>query len=194
MYALTSAIPLPSAGAIQASLCIPLQGTTSTSRVGSQIKMSRLTARWIIQGTTSALTGDAYNTIRLMVAVVKVTNNQSAATFFTPSYFLQDTSTVNTSMTSQYNWDNRKNFKILYDKLIFVSDPAVAYANGDTNLPFMRKGKVNVKLNRTAQFSANTGGSTDVEKNYLLMFAFSDSAATSHPTLIWQSRVTYRDA
>lgn len=159
-------------GNVQDVSIIP-QGDGDTERIGDNINAYSLSLRMDMSNA------DDTNLYRVVVF------QWLASTTPTPSDILTDTSTVYACL-SQYINDKvgkGKSALILYDKTFALNAP---YSGGVEHKVAYKK----IKLRRR-KIQYQTGGTTGVGKVYIL--AISDSAATSHPALLFDCRLHYTD-
>lgn len=161
-------------GVINSGNVFPLitisQGLTDQNRIGDRVTMKRLTFRYNIS------TGDSTNQVRVIIFQYKAVNFLS----LTPSVVLNGSSPT---YLSQYNWDGRSQFAVLYDKTHAVN----------TDLPsrtFVGRAKMKW-AKRQIMFQA---GSSTVAANSLFLLMISDSSATPHPTIDGEFNFFFTDA
>lgn len=178
----------PSAGAVTVLNNLAV-GTALNQRIGNQVKWCNLRGRLQIRGA------DQYNTVRVMFIKVYKPANQGT-TLFTPSYFLQDTSTlIRATWTSPYAWNQRNEFRVLYDRSWNLQDPDSSVGPYVYNgLPYMKNIKIKLRLGFKTTYAANTATSTDISDNMLLFWVWGDSAVIPTPDFSYYFRLTYKDA
>lgn len=140
------------------------QGDDSQNREGNTAYFSSV----YIKGEITV--SDASNTVRIMLIWDNQTNQGApteAALFAYTAY----------PHISTINYDQRERFRVLADDVYVVdSDDPVVY--------FKRF----VKIGRKTYYSASTNVVGSINRGSLYLVAVSDSAATSHPALTFQSR------
>lgn len=126
--------------------------------------------------------GDAVNSVRACVWSYKTNSTNFAVT---PNVLWNfGSSGVSVQPDSQYNWQNRKDYKVHYDNIMALSTAANPLEQVSV--------RVNVPSKHQAiDFTADnaTGGT-----NHLCFSLVSDSAAATHPTITGTIRVFYTDA
>lgn len=127
--------------------------------------------------------GDATNMLRIMLFVFKSPNGAG-----TPSLanVLDPTAATGNEPLAQRYWNDRTNYRMLYDKVFTVH----------TYKPFTRI-LIHKRIPKRFQmmtFRANAGLSTDIDTNMLLLGIISDSNAAPSPSWQYTGRVTYQDA
>lgn len=161
---------IDNAGSI-VSLSDVAQGDTDNTRNGDSLFASSLGMRYHWVGA------DAYNTMRLIIFQWNQDDVPSVGDI------LLDVGVVS-SCTENYNTDQASHYKIMYDHTITATQAVTGQGYSG---PFMAK-KLRVPRSKI-QF--NGGGTVGTGKIYYL--ALSDSAAASHPSLLFTSRLNYRD-
>jgi len=162
-----------------------LQGTADTNRIGDALTWRGwidLRYQWII--------ADTANLVRLMVVQWKA---QSTGTPF-PTYadVLLTGPSGGYDVFSQYNHDNRHNYVILFDRTHKLIGNSAAATTPNTSVSeVFRHVKVPLtKAKKVAQFIG--GGSQGT--NRLFLIYMSDSAAATHPTLTYTTKVCFADS
>lgn len=172
--------------------CYPLsavtQGVGMNSRVGDALKLQKLTFSYTVTvGATGIISAaDQYNIVRFVVfqyhaddAVAPVTTNIL----------------YSATVVSQHNYDNRRDYRILYDKNHVVyntpvwNGSAVTWAHG-TGGTIATPKPVVINLSSSVQYDSN--GVTGAGNLYLLVL--SDSAFSPYPGIVFSSLLTYSDA
>jgi len=156
------------------------QGDTDSARDGDRVKLIGLEFRFdtYLQGFGG--TNDFTNTVRLTFYQYRPMSSGSHPVI---ADIYQDSNSVAQSPTSSaFNWDNRADYKILYDRRFFLSGngPAVVGEN-----------VVRVPLKGCIQYSS---GSNTLGQNQLFYIMSSDSLVATHPLINIYTRVTYTDA
>lgn len=145
-----------------------VQGVTAAAYLGSWIEPSWLT----IHG--SLLLGDSTNLMRIIVLQV------SGVTAPTTANLLQAVGQVETPFSPVAKTVNR--FRILASKLITL-DGSNTFKKWKINIPGSKMRKTHFS---DAAGTPDNGG--------LYLFAYSDSAAATHPSIQFYSRVYYKDS
>jgi hypothetical protein len=169
-----------SSGQQYAVSAIP-QGDTDSNRDGDQVNLQRLEIYFatFLQGTGG--TNDFTDTVRL---IVYRWHPMSTAAAPVPANVLQDTSVAESIAMSNYSWDNRKDYTILFDKHFDLS------GNGPSQLSCTLK-KTWKPPGLPAHFSA---GSTSLQSNGIFVIVASDSLVATHPLFNLYVRTVYSDA
>lgn len=156
------------------SLCTPAQGDTDTTRDGDRIHIERV---WFHYGWSN---GDNTNVVR--VILFQWFPNSAPAV----SDILLHTGSAQAPW-SDFNWDNRQEYKILYDKTWYLS----AYYNGGAKVKGLSKPLI-IKngFRRNLQFQA--GATTGTNQIYKLIL--SDSGAVPNPLFNSWSRIEFTDS
>lgn len=151
------------------SLSDVAQGDADTNRDGDQLSLTSIEFRGYIA------TGDTTNVLRFII--FQWYPNDS----FYPPTASDILLTAASGFISPYSHDGRFQFKILYDRSFSMSTNWQPYL---TFHKYVTKG-----FRRKIQY--NAGGTTGVNKIYLLLV--SDSSAAPHPTISYYSKLNYRD-
>lgn len=156
-------------------LCNPVVGTADTQRIGDRVTPVNIDLKLRIVSSSS----DVYNMVRIIVIQAHTT------AFVVATDILRVMSSLSAPYApeSQFNYDNRKTYSVLYDRLRGVS-----YNVGPATTTF----NINIKRKlRPIQF---TGGTVTTISGGLYMIVISDSQATVHPDLAGTVRVLYTDS
>jgi len=156
------------------------QGDTDSTRDGDRVKLQHLEFRFdtYLQGTGG--TNDFTNTVRLTFYQYRPMSSGSHPVI---ADIYQDSNSVAQAPTfSPVNWDNRADFKILYDNRFLLS------GNGPS---LVGVNVVRIPLKGSIQW---VSGSNTVGQNQLFYIISSDSLVASHPLFNIKTRVTYTDA
>lgn len=146
------------------------QGSTDITRIGDEVTLKRLDARWDI------IYADATNFMRLILfqwvgdAVSDVP--AIASILESTPYYL-----------SPFNWDQRHKFRVLFDEtycLDAATSPRTHVGRFSCGLPI-----------KHLQF---LNASTNIEAGGLFALFCSDSAAAAHPAYDLYTRVSYTDS
>lgn len=148
------------------------QGTTDITRIGRQIKITRLNIRSVFAINTSA----TMTYIRVIVLIDKQVNQAA----FAAADLLYDTSVFD-NCVSMINLDNKGRFKILSDRILALS-PSNAVGkfiyNKNMNLPIVYD---------------NTGNGVADLTSKSLYICMVSSEATNTPAVTMHARVRYVD-
>lgn len=158
-------------GAVQGLSEIP-QGTTDTTRIGDEARLAS------IQFRVQCQNADLHNVVRMLIV------QWFDDTAPTASDVLSDTGT-SYSHLSPYNSDKvgkGKKGRVLYDKSVQLVEP---YSGGITSKIFSGIARPKRKM---VQFQGGTA--TGVNKLYAVYI--SDSAITSHPSMICSFKLWYQ--
>lgn len=155
------------------------QGTTKITRVANMISATSVQLR-------GRITVDAAATFSPIVRIVIFWDQQANAGAPTTA-LLFDAGVITPLVSSPYNHDNSKRFKILYDKRFVVEgQPALTSLNSKLMEKY-------IKLSRNTKYNT-TGGATfaDITTNSLWLFAVSNDA-TNSPAVVIGSRLYFKD-
>lgn len=149
------------------------QGDTSESRDGAQIKITRLTIKYIISGSPSSV----FTWVRVMLVHDKQTNQA----IYTDSDLLQDVSAFD-SLVSANNLDNKYRFRVLYNKVHRFSN----VGNNSSYSEIMKD------LDMRIRFDNSTSTIADLTSSSLSL-VFISNEDTNSPLLTLFSRIRYVD-
>lgn len=158
---------------------MPSAGTGVSGRTGDEIQVTRLEFKY------SLVVADATNLVRILL--FKWNNDDGSYTPGVASILSSGDPTTAYAALSRYNWDNQKagDFEILYDRCHQLT------TNGEQaqvhQVQLWGKG-----LGSSSKLQLNSGATTGKGRYGLLYI--SDSAAVSHPSLIYTCRISYKDA
>lgn len=158
---------------------MPSAGTGPSGRVGDLIEVTRLEFKY------SLVIADTTNLVR--VVLFKWNNDDGSYSPAVNSIIASGDNTTAYAALFRYAWDNQKagDFEILYDKCHQLCN---AGEQGQVHqVQLWGKG-----LGSTSKIQLNSGATTGKGRYGLLYI--SDSAAVTHPTLIYTARLTYKDA
>jgi hypothetical protein len=171
-----SAQNIPSAGTLQGLSLVP-QGVGQSQRVADELFAKSLNVTWeIVQ-----LNADIYSNSRLIIFQWFPSTNLGVPT---TADILQSTGAV--GLYSQYNWEFRLNYRILYDELIAMAG-LVTSPCGISNISRLNILIKDFKHN----FEYHPAATSGINQLYLLYI--SDSAATPFPLFSFASRLEYTD-
>lgn len=152
------------------------QGVDQGSRISNQIRVIGFKINWQVY------CADTTNVVRTIFWTYK-SNSQN----FAPTGNLvmnYGSSGVSVQPDSQYNWQNRKDYKIHYDKEYDLSINA--------NPMEITQVRVNIPQKYQQVDFITDSGTTGL--NHLCLTTVSDSAAASHPYITGTVRLFYQDA
>lgn len=162
-----------------ASLCTPTQGDTELQREGNEIHPTSI--QW--RGRLTVAAAATFSPIvRMIIAWDQQPNGAVPATAD-----LVDAATITPLISSPYNHDSNKRFKILYDRrYVIEGQPALTSLNSK-----LIQGKI--KLSRVMKFNDVNGGTVaDIITNNLFI-AFVSNDNTNQPLFIVGFRTYYKD-
>lgn len=147
-------------------------GDTDTTRDGSEVTMTaiRMKGHWLL--------GDANNTCRV---IIFQWHNNSALIAPSVGDILTTVGAIGAATALPYH--NTNNFRILYDRIWELNAGAGQSASFDFTLRGSRLGRKKILF--------NAGGVTC--QNGLYLLTISDSAATTHPSIIYDLRQEFVD-
>lgn len=147
------------------------QGANQSNRIGNEFIMKHLEIR------LEMIVADTTNVCRILVVLDRQANNAA---------FIQtDLFQVNNDPFSFINEDNKKRFKIIYDK---------TYATSTNWRPVVSIHKyINLK-NIVTYCNGTTSAIGNIKTNALFFVMLSDSAVGPNPTFYGYSRLTYTDS
>lgn len=158
---------------------MPSAGTGVSGRVGDVITITRLEFKY------SIVIADTTNLVR--VVLFKWNNDDASFTPGVTDIIQGGDNTTAYAALFRYSWDHSraKDFEILYDKCHQLTSQGEQAQVHQVQL--WGKG-----LGSNSKIQLNSGATTGLGRYGLLYI--SDSAAVSHPTLIYTCRLTYTDA
>lgn len=182
------------AAALCRLLFVPTLGSDFNNRVGRKVNVNSIYIRGFITGTqgTTLVSGQA---TAQLVRILIVYDCQPNGAAITPSDILVD----GTTPISHLNMNNRDRFQILLDKQ-FNIDPydlnttaGATYAStgGQT-----KQFKYYKKINKEVIFNATGGGTiADITTGAIYFCTIgSNASGASDSTVIWTSRIRYKDS
>lgn len=153
-------------GYLQCASLIPA-GSSDTTRVGDQLFMTSMDVR------QNVVLGDSTNMLRIIYFIWKLESTPVAGDILASTLL----NTVDAPL-SHYHKDGRTNFVVLSDRTYTLSGNRTIMTSH-----FTRKLNKNLYLN---------GGGTS-GKNHVWMLTISDSSAVTHPSLVSNCRIRFRD-
>jgi hypothetical protein len=191
-YGLDSAVS--SSGTVYSLANIPA-GAGQGQRVGREVKVKRMDISFEIFPSSGGLflSPDTYNTVRIILFRWKV--DTAMATPVLGNILDTASSAVAYPTQFPYNYDGRKNYHIIWDKVFQISNFPV-YDGTNVVREFVKT--IHVKKS----FYGRKLGSTTINWDSTNVFPddniyalyISDSAATPDPQVTWVSQVFYEDA
>jgi len=156
-----------------------VQGQTKLTRIGNQISCTSLQYR-------GRITIDASATFTPIVRIIFFWDSQANASAVTTALLL-DAGIITPLVSSPYNHDNSRRFKVLSDRRYTVEgQPALTSLNSK-----LIQG--DIKLNRITKFNTTNGGTfADITTNSLWMFVVSNDG-TNTPAVVVGSRLYFKD-
>lgn len=156
------------------------QGTTAITRIGNRITITRLNVRFMIAGNNAAA-----SVLRIVLAVDKQPNGALPST---AGILFADSTAANWWYSGYNPTFVGPRFKILMDRSrsLEVIGGAADYGEKKVMTYTMRK-----PLHVT--FNSNAGTIADIVKNGILLFAFTDVAA-SGPFVTFEATYRFKDA
>lgn len=156
-------------------LCAISQGANQSERIGTSIRVLGLK----INGSVYA--GDSTNVVRFLLWSYKMNTGNSPANLSFP--LANGSSGVSVQPDSQYNYPQKKIYKILHDRQFCVStaaNPVESYIQ-----------RVNIP-SKIADMDFNPGATAGT--NHIHLSVVSDSVAVTHPYFLGTIRMFYTDA
>lgn len=164
--------PTSAAATVDKLSAIP-QGDTDITRSADRCDPRHLRISFSLDGDTSFANDTEY--VRLLVVKCKRDDATDAPTVAK----VLETSSV----WSMYNWDDRKDFVVLYDKLIKLAKSALRE-------DFSRKGMISIKANKLGKLQYDNTATTGQNQLYLIALT---TETTNGPTLRYYSRIIFKD-
>lgn len=178
------------------TLCVPTVGAALNQRVGRKIQIRKIK----VHGTVSVATQNAQSTAdsACKVRLILVQDMQTNATQMTAAQLLNDATAVSTTINAFQNPNNFGRFRVLKDKTITIGN--LNLAGSPTTADVIQAGTrinfkfaVNFKVPVQVHFNATNGGTVaDIVDNSFHIIAAADNVAYA-PTLLYYSRVCYKD-
>lgn len=164
--------------------------STDTSRIGDSIMWCG-SIDFRLQITNGlGVTSDQYNNVR--VVIFQWHDTSTATPFPIVSNIFINGPSGSPDVYSQYNHDYRHEYKILFDRTFTtVSGNSAANTTQPPNLTINRNYKISLKKARkNVQYVGGSGQGS----NRLFIFYISDSALATHPSIIYTTKVFFRDS
>ena len=169
-----------------APICLPLQGDTETSRTGEKIAPTFLEGNMFVVANSAATVPCA-----VRIAIIK-----SKQRFIPISNLNTSTSGLwhdggsTLSPMSQYLWNNRTHFTVVYDKLFTLGCRVDTDPTGD---PSTRILQIKKRLTGCMSFQG-TSTTTEQGQYYVVMTSTLPSGAGNPPAMSGEFRIHYKDA
>lgn len=176
----TAEATISNAGSIDCISDVP-QGDTDVTREGDSLIPLSATVSFHCIGHSTA-----YTRLRLMIFRWKRDDNVEPPTAV--SQILENTSDTDQLMASIYNWDDRKDFDVLYDRVLCIA-PSGATGGGDK---YQYQIKKNIKLNNkkyTKRIQYDNTATTGQGNIYFLMVS---DQATNKPSAYLYSQFYFK--
>lgn len=162
-------------------------GSADGQRVGNKVRLTSLTMNLSITGPTYVTGGyDSFSNVRIVIFRVK---NWNASTTIAYSDYFTPPSGAVYGHTALYNWDNRKNFKVIWDKTMTVNE--VVGGTGADDM--VRNIKKTIKLKFNTYYTGTGTGGGSIMRNALFIAAWSDSSVAPNPQFAGVIRLKYQD-
>lgn len=159
------------------------QGVTDITRVGDRLQWAGK-----IDVRISFYCADSSNLVRFGIVQWHPTSTATPSPTINDLFLAGPSASVD--VHSQYSHDNRPNFKILLDRTIQLVSVAGA-ANATTTSVTFRRYLVSLKK---AKKDVQYQGSGLQGTNRIFLFYISDSIAITHPTIVFTTKIFFRDA
>lgn len=162
------------------------QGDTDTTRDGDKLTLTSLKLNYFIDPQSAQL--DHYFRI-----IILQWHELTAATTPSATSILQNVSTDRDAILSEYTWDYKARFKIMYDRVHYIRPLTTNTGNYCENIPTQRISKFIKIPRKTIDYVA--GGTNG--NHHIFMVAFScavNGAAGASPYLNYNVRLTYKDS
>lgn len=179
------------------TFCAPTVGAAINQRIGREIKLHKwkIHGQFFIPAQSLQSTADSAPKIRLIL----VMDTQTNAAQMTSAQLMADGSAADTTINSFQNLANFGRFRVLKDKMLTITNPAIANDTGATGGVIQNALKRNFKVNYrfkypvSVRFNATNGGSiADIVDNSLHLIVAADTIAMA-PTISYSSRVCYKE-
>lgn len=145
-------------------------GATDTSRSGDQLTLQSLKFNY------SLVLGDSFNLFRVIIFQWYPLDTVAPS----PGDLLQAVGTVDSPL-STYEHDRRFQKHVLYDKL----------HNLHTYQPQIVK---KVKITKFKKNRIQYAGGTTTGQNKIYVLVISDSSTVSHPSILWRTKILFKDS
>lgn len=144
-------------------------GTAQSQVVGTQVSWKNMVLRYSLKAGWDSINGDPYvHKMRILVIWQKQWNEKAAA--YPISFYLVDSGSPNptTDLLAYYRWSNRKQFRVLHDKLYLLVDKEseATHMGGSFSIPLK---------NRKTIFNVGApAANTNIETGAIFIYVLSD--------------------
>lgn len=158
---------------IEPNIFDPAQGSAQEQRDGDSVRVKRVVIRGSLKYDSDIATGSV---VRLMIV-------KSTRGLLSPGSNMVDPNYRGNVLAPYFHklYENRKHYKIIYDKTMTVSASNIA-----------RSFKINLKLDDKVEFDEGTANST-VNAFYLMAVSDAPNAGADFPQITYVSRIYYVD-
>ncbi len=146
-----------------------IQGLTDSTRIGNKITITGIQLRYTVNDTIT-------NEYRIMLVLDKQTNG----VIYVSGDLLEDI-TAQDNIVSPVNRDNKKRFRVFYDKVHLMSVAGVA--NG--------QGRKFIKVNIPVMYDSTAGDITDLTSSSLSLLTVAHTASVAQTVFV---RIFYTDS
>lgn len=173
-----------------------VEGTTFNRRIGSSVNVTSLHVNLYFNNYDQTFGADVAPNIRVIIFWWKDPNGTATYPSLSDILTAPTTSGSINNVYAFYNFQNRESYKILYDEIFDMTAFAV---NTDT-VPdaYWNPGKathtIRLKLPLNSTEIQYNGSTVYPLNKDLLMYIYSDSTASPHPSVIHNWRLYYKDA
>jgi len=191
-HAITHTTSNQSSTALVTNLCVIPQGVNDFSRIGDEIKLSKLRLRFKLDADSN----DVFNNFRILVFQWNADNtvdtiNGPEMDKILNGYVDGATTSVvaNSNMIARYEYDNLRagKYTILYDKHHLVNTENKQSKVFNLEFSLYNDLRVKKKVSYKQSFANDA-------TNALYLCVFSDSVVLTHPQLTYSSILTFKDA
>jgi len=186
------------------------EGNDYNQREGKKVSLKKLHInlflRWIPSQSSNNPPTAPYSRARIMIFWDR---NSGSTTTFKPSDLFENVTSTRTTgeyVCAPLNWNNRKRFRMIYDKIHALTTafnpgstvPAAGYEYNAYQKSSMIFKRLHLKLNKDVFYSGTTSAASDCQKNALWIVACADDGDTaqtyaSQTLLTINYRLTYQD-
>lgn len=164
------------------------QGDGASTRDGDEINLKSISLRYHLRTDDTLTNGSnnlsCSNVVRIMLVQWKEQSLPTAA------QILEDTDAIQ-NLQTHYNWENRRNYKVLYDRRHnLVPSMALGTAGSSEIVPARANGQTLIFGKKLVKKLTYDGSATAGEKNsiYLMMIA---NTTTGAPEIFYESRILF---
>lgn len=163
------------------------------ARVGRQITITKI--QWkasLLFGLATTTSMDQFQRVRIIFYWDKYYNGSEMAL----GDILEYTSNTEGALLSNYNWNNRHRFRVIFDKLFFLAGPV--YTTGGTDTTFTTNGMNRFirkiwRPHKKVYYAGASGTISSALNNQLCSIMISDTATVNNPTITSYMRITFKD-